>query len=245
MPFCSQCGKATESAARFCTACGQPIPSNARSKSMKPGSLVLIVILSGCVAGAVVASAIKAATPTSSANAKQMSSIATGAPHASAQQVSPATPGSGSAGISSLQEVGAPAGNKTTAGSIDVHAVESILAQVSQHSAESSVPTSSVATERPASTNQSGADRYPGSQPVNVDNAPMPDIGISVSKEVYSTSDSVATVIGYYRQRYPDAQVMEINGQNVIAIDRPGDTKVIAIGTTGQETRIAMVRPAN
>ncbi len=88
----------------------------------------------------------------------------------------------------------------------------------------------------------SGSDRYPGSQPVEVKNADLPDIGIPVAGEVYTTSDSIATVISYYTERYPDAQMMEISGQKVIAVDRPGATKVIAIGTTGKETRIAIVQ---
>ena len=91
----------------------------------------------------------------------------------------------------------------------------------------------------------SGSDRYPGSQPVNVDDANLPDIGIPVAREVYSTTDSVATVIRYYKQRYPDAQLMEINGQQVLTVDRPGAPKVIAIGTNGQETRIAIVQPGS
>jgi hypothetical protein len=38
---------------------------------------------------------------------------------------------------------------------------------------------------------------------------------------------------------------MEVSGQKVLAIDRPGATKVIAIGTTGTETRIAIIKQAN
>ena len=38
---------------------------------------------------------------------------------------------------------------------------------------------------------------------------------------------------------------MEVNGQKIIAVNRPGATKVIALGTTGQETRIAILQPAN
>jgi hypothetical protein len=77
---------------------------------------------------------------------------------------------------------------------------------------------------------------------VEVKNADLPDIGIPVAGEVYTTSDSLSTVISYYTQLYPDAQVMEISGQKVIAVDRPGGAKVIAIGTTGKETRIAIVQ---
>jgi hypothetical protein len=87
------------------------------------------------------------------------------------------------------------------------------------------------------------SDRYPGSQPVEVKNADLPDIGIPVAGAVYSTADSISTVVSYYTQRYPDAEVMEISGQKIIAVSRPGVTKVIAIGTTGEETRIAIVQP--
>jgi hypothetical protein len=90
-----------------------------------------------------------------------------------------------------------------------------------------------------------GSDRYPGSQPVEVKEANLPDIGIPVAREVYTTTDSVSTVIAYYRQLYPDAEVSEVNGQKIVAVDHPGATKVIAIGTTGSETRIAIVQPAN
>lgn len=95
---------------------------------------------------------------------------------------------------------------------------------------------------QPAASAAPGSDRYPGSEPVNVDNANLPDIGVPVATEVYTTSDSVPTVISYYRQRYPDAALSEVNGQNVIAVDGPGETKVIAIGTNGSETRIAIVK---
>jgi hypothetical protein len=39
--------------------------------------------------------------------------------------------------------------------------------------------------------------------------------------------------------------VTEINGQKIIAVSRPGATKVFAVGTTGWATRIAVVQPAN
>jgi hypothetical protein len=78
---------------------------------------------------------------------------------------------------------------------------------------------------------------------VEVKDANLPDIGIPVAGEVYSTSDSVPTVVSYYTQRYPDAQVMDISGQKVIAVNRPDVTKVIAVGTSGQDTRIAIIQP--
>jgi hypothetical protein len=115
--------------------------------------------------------------------------------------------------------------------------VQQALGQMTQRGGSGS-------TAAPAAA-PSGSDRYPGSQAVSVDDAKLPDIGIPVSHEVYSTTDSVATVIRYYQQRYPDAQLMEINGQQVLAVDRPGLTKVIAIGTNGQETRIAIVQPGS
>ena len=91
----------------------------------------------------------------------------------------------------------------------------------------------------------SAADRYPGSEPVDVKDAALPDIGMPVASQVYTTSDSLSTVMAYYERLYPDAQVMEVSGQNIIAVDRPGMSKVIAIATTGSETRIAIVQPGN
>jgi hypothetical protein len=97
----------------------------------------------------------------------------------------------------------------------------------------------------PASSGLStGSDRYPGSEPIEV-NANLPDIGVPVTSEVYTTTDSVSTVVAYYTQRYSDAEVTEVNGQKIIAVDRPGATRVIAIGTTGEETRIAIIKQAN
>lgn len=86
-----------------------------------------------------------------------------------------------------------------------------------------------------------GTDRYPGSQPIKVD-AELPDIGVPVDTAAYTTSDSLSEVLNYYRQRYPDAQMTEMNGQKVFAVDRPGRTEVIAVGTNGAETRIAIVQ---
>jgi hypothetical protein len=68
---------------------------------------------------------------------------------------------------------------------------------------------------------------------------------VPVTSEVYTTTDSLSTVVAYYTQRYPDAGVLEVSGQKVIAVNRPGATKVIAIGTTGEETRIAILKQAN
>jgi hypothetical protein len=91
----------------------------------------------------------------------------------------------------------------------------------------------------------SGEDRYPGSQTVEVKDANLPNIGIPVASEVYTTSDSISTVIGYYRQRYPGAEISEVDGQKIVAVNQAGATKVIAVGTTGSETRIAIVKPVN
>jgi hypothetical protein len=88
----------------------------------------------------------------------------------------------------------------------------------------------------------SGSDRYPGSEPIKVD-VSLPNIGIPVATEVYSTSDSVSAVISYYKQRYPDATVTDVEGQRIIAVSGPAGTKAIAVGTTGSETRIAIVQP--
>jgi hypothetical protein len=95
------------------------------------------------------------------------------------------------------------------------------------------------------STVSTASDRYPGSQPIEVKDANLPDIGVPVTSEVYTTTDSLSTVVAYYMQRYSDAEVTEVSGQKIIAIDRPGAAKVIAIGTTGEETRIAILKQVN
>ena len=132
-----------------------------------------------------------------------------------------------------------PASRPSTS-SIDPQAVENALTTLAPRGKQRDPSPQQQAT---LSVAPPGADRYPGSQPVELKNADLPDIGIPVAGEVYSTTDSIATVISYYTQRYPDAEVMEISGQKIIAVNRPGMTKVIAIGTTGTETRIAIVQP--
>jgi hypothetical protein len=111
------------------------------------------------------------------------------------------------------------------------------------HDAQTS-PAESTTGAKPRSQQDAspGSDRYPGSQPVTVENANLPDIGVPFETEVYATSDSLSAVIAYYTQLYPDAQVTDVSGQTVIAVTRPGATKAIALGTTGSETRIAIVR---
>jgi hypothetical protein len=137
--------------------------------------------------------------------------------------------------------------NQPPAGRIDPKQVEKALTaltppakQSASSDKQSALPTQ---PQEAPSEAPSGSDRYPGSKPVEIKDANLPDIGIPVAGEVYSTSDSIPTVISYYTQRYPDAQVMEISGQKIIAVSRPGVTKVIAIGTTGEETQIAIVQP--
>jgi hypothetical protein len=133
-------------------------------------------------------------------------------------------------------------GNKAPSSNIDVQAIQNAVGGMSQKGGQKSSSSQRGAT---GSATRSAADRYPGSQPLDMKDAAIPDVGIPVSNQVYSTSDSLATVMAYYKQLYPDAQVMEISGQNIIAVDRPGETKVIAIGTSGSETRIAIVQPGN
>jgi hypothetical protein len=141
----------------------------------------------------------------------------------------------------SVPDANHPASHSST-GSIDPQAVQSALSTLVQQGKQRDPSLQQLPAPAVAS---SDSDRYPGSQPVEVKDANLPDIGIPVASEVYTTSDSVATVMSYYKRRYPDAEVTEINGQTIIAVDRPGATKVFAIGTTGSETRIAIVQPAN
>jgi hypothetical protein len=132
--------------------------------------------------------------------------------------------------------------SRSAASSIDPNAVQNALTTLAQNGKQRNLSPQ----KQPASSGASaGSDRYPGSQPIEVKDVNLPDIGVPVSSEVYTTSDSLSTVVSYYSERYSDAEVMEVNGQKVIAVDRPGAAKVIAIGTSGQETRIAIVKQAN
>jgi len=137
-----------------------------------------------------------------------------------------------------ISEKGNPA-IRASAESIDPKAVQNALTTLAQdrHLSPQKLPASSAVSAE--------SDRYPGSQPIEVKDVNLPDIGVPVSSEVYTTSDSLSTVVVYYTQRYPDAEVVEVNGQKVIAIERPGATRVIAIGSSGEETRIAIVKQAN
>jgi hypothetical protein len=127
-------------------------------------------------------------------------------------------------------------------GSIDAQEVQRALNTMVQHADRGDSSPSAAST---ASSASSGSDRYPNSQPVEVKDVSIPDIGVPVASEVYTTTDSVATVVDYYRQRYPEAEMTEVNGQKIVAVNQPGATKVIAIGSTGSETRIAIVQPAD
>jgi hypothetical protein len=149
-----------------------------------------------------------------------------------------------------LQPPSAPSGapeqdnpaSRHPAASIDPKAVQDALTMLAENSSHAAQPT----PHPPAPSGSSaGSDRYPGSQPLEVKDVNLPDIGVPVTSELYTTADPLATVLAYYTQRYPDAEVMEVNGQKIIAVNRPGATKVIALGSTGQETRIAILQPAN
>jgi hypothetical protein len=133
-------------------------------------------------------------------------------------------------------------GSKTPSNNMDVQEIQNAVSGMAQRGGQKGSSSPQAVT---GSGVRSAADRYPGSQPVDMKDAAIPDVGIPVTNQVYSTSDSLTTVMAYYKQLYPDAQVMEISGQNIIAVDRPGETKVIAIGTSGSETRIAIVQPGN
>jgi hypothetical protein len=132
--------------------------------------------------------------------------------------------------------------SRPPAGSIDPKAVQNAFTTLAQNGKQRNLSLQKLPTSSAVSAE---SDRYPGSQPIEVKDVTLPDIGVPVSSEAYATVDSLSTVVAYYTQRYPDAEVMEVNGQKVIAVDRPGATKVIAIGTSGEETRIAIVKQAN
>ena len=166
-----------------------------------------------------------------SSSTVQASGAAPDAPHEQPVQ----QPSTGATPKESNQTGSSPSGK------IDPQSVEDALHSMMQRrGSKGNAPQSSAASNAPVA-----ADRYPGSEAVDMKDTSLPDIGIPVGNQVYTTSDSLSTVMAYYQRLYPDAQVMEISGQNIIAVDKPGMTKVIAIATTGSETRIAIVQPGN
>ena len=257
MAFCSHCGKRAEGG-RFCAACGAPIAPDAvvamtaevhrHHKQMRLMVVVLgLVVLTGGLivirvmfvqraarfGGETSAAALQPPLPTQKGSAAQTPPGQAIAPDTSISQP-PQQP-------VIVPDANHPASH-SSAGSIDPQAVQSALSTLGQQGKQGDP---SLQRLPAPAVGSSDSDRYPGSQPVEVKDANLPDIGIPVASEVYPTSDSVATVISYYRRRYPDAEVTEVNGQKIIAVNRPGATKVIAVGTTGSETRIAIVQPAN
>jgi hypothetical protein len=260
MAFCSHCGKLADGG-RYCSACGRPIAPDAvetmtaelhRHRKQMRLMVVALGLVVVVAAGLIVSWVMYAGRPAGrslldgeTATLRQ-------------QQLPPASPTTDqtSPGQAIVPNTFAPqpqqqppqviAPNENhpashpSTGTIDPKAVQDALTTLApQGKPKDPSPQQPLAPSAAASD----SDRYPGSQPVEVKNADLPDIGIPVAGEVYTTSDSLSTVISYYTQRYPDSEVMEISGQKIIAVSRPGVTKVIAIGTTGKETRIAIVQP--
>jgi hypothetical protein len=235
MAYCSHCGKLAEGG-RFCAACGAPVAPDVvaavtadmrrRSREMRliAAALGLLLVVT---AGLVIGTSRRAgpAGATSVVPGQSPSTPATEARNPPAQALADASPNPASQPQHGPQQ-------------------QLPLQPQDQHRQLPELQESQPQRRPPVQADvSSDSDRYPGSVPIQVDNANLPDIGVPVATEVYTTSDSVSAVVGYYQQRYPGVAVTEVNGQKVIAIDRPGMTKVIAVGTTGSETRIAMVQP--
>jgi hypothetical protein len=236
MPFCPHCGTQATDDARFCTACSAPItPDGLAAEARRQRKQLRVAVVAVSLALAVTLGVLLDRVLSANAVGSFISG-ATAAPQ-QPQQQSPQQPPPASDSAPS------DTANNTPTGGIDPEAVQRALAQLTQ--AQRSGQGNPPAQQLPAPSVPAGSDRYPGSQPVTVDTSSIPDIGIPVSSEVYTTSDPVATVVSYYRKRYPDARVTEINGQQIIAVDRPGAIKVIAVGSNGQETRIAIVQPGS
>jgi predicted nucleic acid-binding Zn ribbon protein len=264
MAFCCHCGKPAEGGL-FCAACGKPIPPDAVEamtaefhryhKEMRLTVVALglvIVVTAGLIVNGVMHEKRAAGRSlfggeASSPTLRQQQPAPTQPTTTQTPPGQAVTPGPfTSQPQQPVPEVIAPGksnpASRPPTGGIDPQAVQNALTTLVEHGK----PRDPSLQQRPAlSVNPIGSDRYPGSQPVEVKDADLPDIGIPVASQVYTTSDSSSTVISYYRQRYPNAEVTEISGQKVIAVTDPGATKVIAVGTTGSETRIAIVQPAN
>jgi len=255
MPFCTQCGKQVE-AGTVCPACGRLVAPDAMELMAaelrrQHTQMWYIVVAMGLVAAATVGllagwllhgrrDAPAPAPVTQPQGAPPSQKPAQSSPEQPESSASPSSQPGQSAPVPTPKE--SSSGSRTPSNSIDVQAIQNAVSGRSQRGGQKG---SSSQQRVRGSAAQSAGDRYPGSQPVDMKDAAIPDVGVPVSNQVYSTSDSLVTVMAYYKQLYPDAQVMEISGQNIIAVDRPGETKVIAIGTSGSETRIAIVQPGN
>jgi hypothetical protein len=256
MSFCTQCGKQVE-AGTVCAACGKCVAPDAMELMAaelrrQHTQMWYIVVAMGLVAAATVGLLAgwllhgqrRDNGPASAPVAQPQSPPSQKPAHNSPEQ--PESPGSPSSQPGQLAPAPMPkensSGGKTPSNSIDVQAIQNAVSGMAQRGGQKGSSSQQSVT---GSAARSASDRYPGSQPVDIKDAAIPDVGMPVSNQVYSTSDSLATVMAYYKQLYPDAQVMEISGQNIIAVDRPGETKVIAIGTSGSDTRIAIVQPGN
>ncbi len=262
MTFCRHCGKPVDSG-RFCAACGGPIApdavaaTDARRHRQRNQVLFLVAalgLLFVLTAGLILSRMM---------HREQAAAGSPSSPAASASQLPPSQPSltqpaavqtprtqaipsdrfnsQPSPAQTPIPDQNRPSSQVPTRG-IDPNAVENALTELAERNKQGAPSPQHPAASSSAAT---GSDRYPGSQPLEVKDVELPDIGVPVTSEVYTTSDSLSTVLAYYTGRYPDAEVMEVNGQKVIAVNRPGATKVIALGTTGQETRIAILQPAN
>jgi len=253
MVFCRQCGKSVE-AGRFCSACGEPLaPDSVDAMATKlrryRNELILIIVALGLfftVTAALVVSRVMRAERVVSVSP---SGVESSAPETRQQQPTPPS----SAAVQTMpdqpqqqsprtvvSEDNNPASLPSTGSISPKNEQTAFTAQKRKEKQQEPSP------QQPAASSvvSSGSDRYPGSEPLEV-NATLPDIGVPVTSEVYTTTDSLSKVVAYYTQLYPDSEVREVNGQKILAIDRPGATKVIAIGTTGEETRISIVKQAN
>lgn len=247
MAFCSHCGSPT-TGGRFCPACGSPIARDAVAsltagllrrptiRLIVAGLALFFLVGAGLVASRVMhreprAGALRAAESVAPA-AQPVPPAQSPTGQAIAAETSPSQPPPTPAAVPSANN----AAVHPSTSSIDPQEVQRALNTLAQRADRGEA-------QPAASAGVSGSDRYPGSQPVEVKDVSVPDIGVPVASEVYTTTDSVAAVVDYYRQRYPEAELTEVNGQKIVAVNQPGAIKVIAVGTTGSETRIAIVQP--
>ncbi len=252
MVFCRHCGKLVEGG-RFCSACGGPIaPDAVDAMSTKfkryRNEMLLIAVALGLVFAVTVGLIVSRVMRTERA-ARGSLPDETSAPVTRQQQPLLIPPAAAQTPPGQPQqqppqaivsEENNPVSRPST-GSVNPKAVQNAFTTLTQSGNQREL---SLQQPPAASAVSTGSDRYPGSEPIEV-NANLPDIGVPVTSEVYTTPDPLSTVVAYYAQRYSDAEIMEVNGQKIIAVNRPGTSKVIAIGTTGEETRISIVKQAN
>src|SRR5579872_4562155 len=204
MGFCTQCGKQASEEDKFCSGCGRSLSSvdlplissalpltPAAKKNILLAAIALLLVFFGIALHSMISSKpapvtsvqylpATAPSPTTQQPATNTTPAADSQPQTTPSQPqpeqrpepkpSPSTPA-----------VAAPSSG------MDMQAVQDMLAKVGKTvTGADSKPAEPTKPSPPASS-----DRYPNSQPISVDDVAIPNVGLPISRQAYTTLDSV------------------------------------------------------